>query len=75
MNSATKLNPVQLHLLELFSKNMGEEELAAIKQLLAHYYQRKVQQEVDAFWTDKNFTLESWNEATRDVRLRSNHSK
>ena len=33
-NLSTKLNPVQLHLLEMFSKDMNEEDLIAIKKLL-----------------------------------------
>jgi hypothetical protein len=31
---SSKLNPVQLHLLELFSKDMSEQELLEIKELL-----------------------------------------
>lgn len=42
----TKLNPVQLHLLQLFSHNMSEQELEDIKQLLADYYVRKADEEM-----------------------------
>ncbi|WP_338870306.1 hypothetical protein WBJ53_22405 [Spirosoma sp. SC4-14] len=42
----TKLNPVQLHLLQLFAHNMTEQELADIKQLLAEYYVRKADEEM-----------------------------
>lgn len=36
--TATKLNPVQLHLLQLFAHNLGQNELADIKALLANYF-------------------------------------
>ena len=74
LNTASKLNPVQLHLLELFSKNMAEDELLEIKKLLSEYYFKKVEQEVETFWKKKNFTIESWNKATRDIHLRSKKS-
>ncbi len=74
-NISTKLNPVQLHLLEMFSKNMNEEDLTAIKKLLVNYYKEKVEQEVQSFWQKNNFTKDSWNKATRDVHLRKKKSK
>ncbi len=74
-NVSTKLNAVQLHLLKMFSKNMTDNELVEIKKLLSDYYFRKVEAEVDAFWEKKNFTIDKWNEATRDVHLRSEKSK
>ena len=75
INLPTKLNPVQLHLLEMFSKNMGEEDLIAIKKLLVQYYQEKIEQEVNVFWDKKSFDQKSWNKATRDIHLRSKKSK
>ena len=74
-NISTKLNPVQLHLLQLFSKSMTNEELAEIKKILSDYYFKKVETEVDAFWEKKDFTIKKWNKATRDVHLRSKKSK
>jgi hypothetical protein len=70
-NIATKLNPVQIHLLEMFSKDMGSTELREIKDILTEYYKKKILSEVDAFWDKKEFTKESWNEATRDVHMRT----
>jgi len=70
-NLSTKLNAVQLHLLQMFSKNMTDNELIEIKKLLSNYYFKKVEEEVDAFWAKKKFTQETWNKATRDVHLRS----
>lgn len=42
----TKLNPAQLHLLELFSHDLGQNELADIKALLADYFVRKADEEM-----------------------------
>lgn len=36
--TATKLNPVQLHLLQLFSHELSQHELADIKTMLADYF-------------------------------------
>lgn len=74
VNVATKLNPVQLHLLEMFSGKMGERELLEIKAILVQYYKEKVEQEVETFWEKKKFTKNSWNKATRDIHLRSKRS-
>ena len=70
MNIATKLNPVQNHLLTLFDKGMGDQELNEIKQLLIQYYQERIENEVDAFWKRKQFTTASFDEATNNLHLR-----
>ena len=37
-NIPSKLNPVQLYLLELFSQNFSEDDLVEIKKLLVQFY-------------------------------------
>ncbi len=64
------LNPIQHHLLKLFSKNMSEQELLEIKVLLVNYYQQKVDSEVDAIWEKKGLTKDSFNQATKNLHLR-----
>ncbi|MEM6700954.1 MAG: hypothetical protein AAF806_20180 [Bacteroidota bacterium] len=71
MNTATKLNSVQNHLLTLFSKGMGEGELNDIRDLLVQYYQEKIERELDAFWDRKQFTQDSFKDATSALHLRS----
>ena len=44
--TATKLNPVQLHLLELFAHDLGQAELLEIKSLLADYLVSKADAEM-----------------------------
>ncbi len=44
MNSeTTKLTPLQLELLKIFSRNPSEQELLDIKNLIARYYAEKSQ--------------------------------
>ncbi len=49
--TTTKLNPVQLHLLQLFSHDLGQNELADIKTLLADYFVRKADEEMNRLQT------------------------
>lgn len=71
LTSSSKLNPVQLHLLELFSKDMSEQELLEIKSLLVKYYQQKVDEELNEIWERKGYTEESFQKATEHLHLRS----
>jgi hypothetical protein len=43
---ATKFTPLQMELLKLYSKNITEEDLVAIKQLIANYFIDKLQKKV-----------------------------
>ena len=70
--TSPKLNPVQLHLLELFSKEMTEQELLEIKEVLVKYYQQKVDAEVDEIWEGRGYTKASFKKATEKLHLRSN---
>ncbi len=45
--TATKLNPVQLHLLQLFAHDLDPNELADIKNLLANYFVSKADEEME----------------------------
>ena len=67
----TKLNPVQMHLLELFSRTMTERELLEIKELLANYYARKADEVLDEIWEKRGYTQESFKKATQNLHLRS----
>jgi uncharacterized iron-regulated protein len=49
----TKLNPIQLQLLTLFSRAMSEKELAEIKAILMEYYDKQAQNEIDKIWEQK----------------------
>jgi len=72
--TATRLNQVQLHLIELFSRPMTEQELLDIKELLVQYYAQKVDLELDEFWKKKGFTPESFRKSTKNLHLRAKKS-
>ena len=69
--SAFRLNPVQLHLLELFSKDMTEQELLEIRKILVEYYRQKVDDELDAIWEKRGYDKLSFSEATKNLHLRN----
>ena len=71
MAPSSKLNPVQLHLLELFAGGMTEKELLEIRTLLVQYYSQKVDEELDQIWERRNYTTESFQEATQNLHLRA----
>ncbi|MBC7920733.1 MAG: hypothetical protein H7Z75_06535 [Ferruginibacter sp.] len=61
--NATKLTPLQLELLRVFSHNPSEGELRDIKRLLANYYAEKLQDEVDKAWDERGYnndTVKEW---------------
>lgn len=68
---ASKLNKVQLHLIELFSRPMSEQELLEIKALLVQYYVQKADEELDKSWAKQGFTPASFSEKTKNLHLRA----
>jgi hypothetical protein len=53
-NQPTRLNSVQIHLLKMFSRPIKETDLVEIKTLLSNYYAKKVDEESDKIWDEKN---------------------
>lgn len=57
------LNPVQLHLLQMFQGYDSEKDLDELKKVLSEYYARKVDEEMDQLWEDGKInaqTLKDW---------------
>lgn len=52
MPASETLNPVQLHLLDMFRFCKSDLELLELKDVLAAYYAQKVQEEADRLWDD-----------------------
>ncbi len=48
----TTFNPVQLHILEMFSHCNSEESMAELKDVLAEHYAKQVQKEADRMWEE-----------------------
>ena len=44
------LNPIQLHLLKMFSYNRSEQGLLELQSVLFEYYQNKAKQQTNEFW-------------------------
>lgn len=58
-----KLNTLQLELLNMYSFEPKEENLLAVKKLLAQYFSDKLQHNADKAVKDKNITqndLDTW---------------
>ena len=59
---ATLLNPVQLHLLRMFSYNRDEASLFELKEVLFNHYCQKVNEEGKRVWREKNLSNEMMHE-------------
>ncbi|MCD8388390.1 MAG: hypothetical protein LUD17_16140 [Bacteroidales bacterium] len=46
----TVFNPVQMHLLHMFSVDGSEERLEEVRQVLADFYAKKIERQFDALW-------------------------
>lgn len=55
----TVFNPIQLYLLQLFSKMESEQELEEVKQVLADYYFKKVEKRAAEISEEKGWTQET----------------
>ena len=54
----TKLNPVQLHLLQMFEHLQDEQQLLDLKKVLAAFYAQKVDEMSDQLWDEKGLSNE-----------------
>ncbi len=52
------LNDLQLEILKLFSRELDEQDLLAIKRLIVKYLAEKVTRMADDLWEEKNWTSE-----------------
>ena len=55
----TVFNPIQLHLLQMFSRMNSEQELKEVQQVLSDYYFKKVEQRAAEIAKEKGWTQES----------------
>jgi len=59
---ATILNPIQLHLLRMFSYNKDEASLVELKDVLFNHYCQKLSAEGKRIWKEKNMSNEMMHE-------------
>ncbi|MDR2497988.1 MAG: hypothetical protein LBD28_00920 [Tannerellaceae bacterium] len=55
---STKLNPTQLHLLRMFAYHKDEESLNELKEVWLEHVRKKLSEEVEKVWKEKNMTNE-----------------
>lgn len=68
------LSNLQLELLKLYPFDVSDEEIKDIKKILADYFSRKIDQEMDKLWDEKGWndqTIEYW----KTERLRSSENQ
>ncbi len=56
------LSNVQLELLKLFSRDIGDNDLKEIKKLIVAYLSKKLLSEADKVWDKKNWSNENMEE-------------
>ena len=60
--TSPRFSNMQLELLRLYSRNLSDEELGEIKQLLARYFAEKLSRRADQVWEEKGWTNETMEE-------------
>ena len=50
METIRTINPIQLNLLEMFRYSESEQMMSDLKEVLADFYAKQVQQEADRLW-------------------------
>jgi hypothetical protein len=56
LKPSEKLTDAQLALIHLFNKPMSEEDMAELRTLLVQFLNKKLQQEVDKVFTEKQYS-------------------
>ncbi len=59
---ATVFNPIQLHLLKMFSHMNSDQELKEVQHVLSDYYYKKVAGHADEIWEKMELTPEKLDE-------------
>lgn len=52
------LSNLQLELLKIYSRNVAEEDLTAIKDLIAQFFAKKATEMADKMWEEKGLTAD-----------------
>ncbi len=63
---ATVFNPIQLHLLQMFSRMKSEEELKELKDVLSEYYFKKVEKRAAEIYKEKGWTQDTLDAMAND---------
>ncbi len=72
MQTKPPLSNLQLELLKVFSRDVPDEDLKAIKQLLSTYFAQKAVKLADEVWKEEGFTEETMTK-WRQTHLRTDY--
>lgn len=67
-----RLSNLQLELLKLYSYNVSDEEVRDIKKMLADFFSKKIDEEMNQLWEDKAWDVQAI-EGWKNEHLRSSH--
>ena len=56
METATKLNSMQQFMIQLFDRKVSSKQENDIKQLLANYFSKQIDDEMDSIWVERGMT-------------------
>lgn len=56
----TVFNPIQRHLLEMFSYDKSQEDAEELKEVLFQYYSKRMNTKLDELWDKEFLTRKSW---------------
>lgn len=65
-NDSTRFTPLQQELLTLFGREVSEEDLIAIKDMIGKYFLEKLQHAVDTGVEEKGYTQQDFDEWLHD---------
>lgn len=77
-SSSTKFSNLQQELLKLYSYGMPDEEVKDIEKMLADYFTKKADDEMNRLWKVKRWaqeTMEEWQKEDLHVSSQPNSSK
>ena len=63
MEAATELSNIQKELLKLYAHNVSDEQLGTIKKMLAEFFAREIDQQMNELWNEKSWgdeKIEEW---------------
>lgn len=63
MNTATKLNSMQLFMLKIFDRELDGKQEAEIKKLLSDYFAKQIDDEMDLIWSERGLTQKDLDKA------------
>jgi len=68
-------NAAQLFLLQTFAHIKSEESFEELKSVLLDFYQKKLDEETDKWWTENNMTTEKFEEICSNIHYRTPYIK